>query len=119
VKTEHAGRDLLFKYLAKTFGRDQISANRVVGRSLRLKVDLDVMERFGILVRVGASILGKKTPNLKNVETLLGKVVLLAGTYGRGNLLVLLLGEVPKTNLPALVELRAWMESVGGQMIPR
>jgi anti-anti-sigma factor len=119
VKTEHAGRDLLFKYLAKTFGRDQISANRVVGRSLSLKVDLDVIERFGILVRVGESILGKKTSDLKNVETLLGKVVLLAGTYGRGNLLVLLLGEVPKTNIPALVELRAWMESVGGQIILR
>jgi len=119
VKTERAGRDLLFKHLAKTFGRDRISANRVVGRSLTLKADLDVMERFGILVRVGKSILGKKTHDLKNVENLLGKVVLLAGTYGRGNLLVLLLGEIPKTNIPALVELRAWMESAGGQIILR
>ena len=119
VKTERAGRDLLFKHLAKTFGRDQISANRVVGRSLTLRADLDVLERFGILVRVGKSILGKKTSDLKNVETLLGKVVLLAGTYGRGNLLVLLLGEIPKSNIPALVELRAWMESVGGQIILR
>ena len=99
--------------------RDQISAGRVVGRSLPLKADLDVLERFGILVRVGTSILGKKTSDLKNVETLLGKVVLLAGTYGRGNLLVLLLGESPKSNTPALVELRAWMESVGGQIILR
>jgi anti-anti-sigma factor len=119
VKTERAGRDLLFKYLAKTFGRDQISANRVVGRSLTLKVDLDVIERFGILVRVATSILGKKTSDLKNIETLLGKAVLLAGTYGRGNLLIVLLGEIPKTNIPALVELRAWMESVGGQIILR
>jgi anti-anti-sigma factor len=119
VKTERAGRDLLFKYLAKTFGRDQVSADRVVGRSLPLKADLDVMERFGILVRVGKSILGKKTSDLKNVETLLGKVVLLAGTYGRGNLLVLLLGEIPKTSIPALVELRASMEGVGGQLILR
>ena len=119
VKTEHAGRDLLFKHLAKTFGRERISANRVVGRSLTLKADLDVLERFGILVRVGTSILGKKTSDLKNVETLLGKVVLLAGTYGRGNLLVLLLGEIPKSNIPALVELRAWMESAGGQIILR
>ena len=119
VQTERAGRDLLFKYLAKTFGRDQISANRVVGRSLPLKADLDVLERFGILVRVGKSILGKKTSDLKNVETLLGKVVLLAGTYGRGNLLVLLLGEIPKANIPALAELRAWMENVGGRIILR
>jgi hypothetical protein len=119
VKTERAGRDLLFKYLAKTFGRDQISADRVVGRSLTLNADIDVIERFGILVRVGRSILGKKTSDLKNVETLLGKAVLLAETYGRGNLLVLLLGEIPKSNAPALVELRACMESVGGRIILR
>lgn len=119
VKSERAGRDLLFKYLAKTFGRDQISANRVVGRSLIQKVDLDVVERFGILVRVGKSTLGKKPSDLKNVETLLGKVMLLAGAYGRGHLLVLLLGEIPKNNIPALVELRAVMESVGGRILLR
>jgi anti-anti-sigma factor len=119
VKSERAGRDLLFKYLAKTFGRDQVSANRVVGRALIQTVDLDVVERFGILVRVGKSTLGRKPSDLKNVETLLGKVMLLAGAYGRGNILVLLLGEIPKNNLPALVELKAWMESAGGQIILR
>lgn len=117
LKTERAGRDPLFKYLAKTFGRDRISASRVVGRSLAPKVDLDVMRRFGILVRAGKSVLGKKTSDLKNVEALLGKVVLLAEVYGRGNLLVLLLGELPKNNIPVLVELRAWIDSVGGQII--
>ena len=119
VKTERAGREILFKYLAKTFGRDRISVNRVVGRPLALRVDLDVMQRFGILVRVGKLVLGKKTSDLKNVETLLGKVVLLAGAYGRGNLMVLLLGEIPQNNIPALVELRARIDSVGGQIILR
>lgn len=119
VKTETSGRDLLFKYLAKTFGRAQITPNRAVGRHLTAKVDLDVMERFGILVRLGRSVLGKKPSDLKNVETLLGKVVLLAGVYGRGNLLVILLGEIPKNQGPAFGELRAWMESVGGRTIHR
>ena len=119
VKTERAGRDLLFKVLAKTFGRAHVTANRAVGRSLSLKADLDVLERFGILVRVGRSVLGKKLSDLKNVETLLGKVVLLAGTYGRGNLLVLLLGEIPKNQIPAFGELKAWIESVGGRTVQR
>ena len=70
-------------------------------------------------MRVGKSTLGKKPSDLKNVETLLGKVMLLAGAYGRGNLLVLLLGEIPKNNIPALVELRAWIESVGGRILLR
>ena len=119
VKSEHAGRDLLAKYLAKTFGRTHVRANRVVGRHLPQKADLDVLERFGILVRVGKSIIGKKPSDLRNVETLLGKVVLLAGTYGRGNLLVLLLGEISKNQLPAFGELRAWIESVGGRTLQR
>jgi hypothetical protein len=119
VKGDRAGRDLLFKHLARTFGRDRVSANRVVGRSLAQTVDLDVVERFGILVRVGRTTLGKKPSDLKNVETLLGKVMLLAGAYGRGNLLVLLLGEIPKHNLPALAELRACTESAGGQILLR
>jgi anti-sigma B factor antagonist len=119
VKSERSARDLLFKYLAKTFGRARVSANRAVGRHLSLRVDLDVLERFGILVRVAKSVLGKKPSDLKNVETLLGKVVLLAGTYGRGNLLVLLLGEIPKTQLPAFGEFRAWIESAGGRTLQR
>jgi anti-anti-sigma factor len=119
VKTERSGRDLLFKHLAKTFGRAAITPNRALGRHLTLNVDLDVMERFGILVRLGRSVLGKKASDVKNVETLLGKVVLLAGIYGRGNLLVLLLGEIPKNQDPAFGELRAWMESVGGRILQR
>lgn len=119
VKTERSGRDLLFKHLAKTFGRAQITPNRVLGLHLTQKVDLDVMERFGILVRLGKSVLGKKPSDPKNVETLLGKVVLLAGIYGRGNLLVVLLGEIPKNRGPAWSEVRAWIESVGGRTIQR
>jgi hypothetical protein len=119
VKTERSGRDLLFKHLAKTFGRAQISPNRALGRHLTMNVDLDVMERFGILVRLGRSVLGKKPSDLKNVETLLGKVVLLAGIYGRGNLMIVLLGEIPKNQGPAFGELRTWMESVGGRTIHR
>jgi anti-anti-sigma factor len=117
VKSERAGRDLLFKYLAQTLGRKHVTAHRVVGRSLTPGVDLDVMGRFGILVRVGRSVLGKKPSDLKNVENLLGKVVLLAGTYGRGNLFILLLGEIPKNQVPAFGELKTWMESVGGRAL--
>ena len=119
VKSERLGRDLLQKHLAKTFGRTQITPNRSVGRHLTPRVDLDVMERWGILVSLGRSVLGKKASDLKNVESLLGKVVLLAGVYGRGNLLVLLLGEVPKNQMPAFGELRAWIESVGGRTLQR
>jgi anti-anti-sigma factor len=119
IKTERAARDLLFKYLSKTFGRPQIKANRVVGRQLSLRADLDVMERFGILLRVGKSVLGKKASDLKKVESLLGKVVLLTGTYGRGNLLVLLLGEIPKNQISAFGELKAWLESAGGRTLLR
>lgn len=114
VKSERAARDLLFKYLAKTFGRARVSANSLIGRHRPLRVDLDVMKRFGILVRVGKSVLGKKTSDLKGVENLLGKVMLLAGAYGRGKLLVLLLGEIPKKQIPALEELKALIESAGG-----
>ena len=62
---------------------------------------------------------GKKPSDLKNVENLLGKVVLLAGSYGRGNLFIILLGEIPKNQGSAFGELRAWMESVGGRTIQR
>ena len=119
VKSERSGRDLLLRHLAKTFGRAQITPNRAVGRHLTLKVDIDVMERFGILVRLGRSILGKQSSDLKNAENLLGKVVLLAGIYGRGNLLVILLGDIPKNHGSAFGELRAWMESVGGRTLQR
>jgi hypothetical protein len=119
VKSERAGRDLLFKYLAKTLGRKHVTVNRAVGRSLTPGVDLDVMGRFGILVRVGRSVLGKKPSDLKNVENLLGKVVLLAGIYGRGNLFILLLGEIPKHQVPAFGELKTWVESVGGRALQR
>ncbi len=119
VKTERSGRDLLFKHLAKTFGRTQVTPNRPVGRHLTVRVDLDVLKTFGILVRIGRSILGKKPTDVKNVEKLLGKVVLLAGTYGRGNLLVLLLGEIPKNQVAPFGEFRAWVESVGGRTIHR
>jgi anti-anti-sigma factor len=119
VKTERSGRDLLLKHLANTFGRTQITPNRAVGRHLNLKVDIDVMERFGILVRLGRSVLGKNSSDLKNAENLLGRVVLLAGIYGRGNLLVILLGDIPKNHGSAFGELRAWMESVGGRTFQR
>lgn len=119
IKTERLGRDLLFKHLAKTFGRTQITPNRALGRHLTLNIDLDVTERFGILVRLGKSVLGKKPSDLRNVEILLGKVVLLAGIYGRGNLVVLLLGDIPKNQSPAFAEFRAWVESVGGRTIQR
>ena len=119
VKTERSGRDLLLKHLVKTFGRAQITPNRTVGRHLLLKADIDVMERFGILVRLGRSLLGKKASDLKNTENLLGKVVLLAGSYGRGNLFIILLGEIPKNQGSVFGELRAWMESVGGRTLQR
>jgi hypothetical protein len=119
VKTERSGRDLLLKHLANTFGRTQITPNRAVGRHLNLKVDIDVMERFGILVRLGRSVLGKTSSDLKNAENLLGRVVLLAGIYGRGNLLIILLGDIPKNHGSAFGELRAWMESVGGRTFQR
>jgi len=119
VKTDRSGRDLLFKHLAKTFGRAGVTSDRAVGRHLILSSDLDVMGRFGILVRVGRSVFGKKPSDLKNVETLLGKVVLLAGSYGRGNLFIILLGEIPKNQSSAFGELRAWMESVGARTIQR
>jgi anti-anti-sigma factor len=119
VKSERSGRDLLLKHLVKTFGRAQITPDRAVGRHLTPSADLDVMGRFGILVRVGRSVFGKKPSDLKNVENLLGKVVLLAGSYGRGNLFIILLGETPKNQDSALGELRAWMESVGGRTLQR
>ena len=119
MKSERSARDVLFKHLAKIFGRDKITANRAVGRHLPSRVDLDVLERFGILVHPGKSILGKKPSDTKNVENLLGKVVLLAGAYGRGNLFIVFLGEIPKSQIPAFGELRGWMESVGGRYVQR
>jgi len=119
VKSERSARDLLSKHLAKIFGRDQVTANRVVGRHLPSKVDLDVLERFGILVHLGKSVLGKKPSDTENVEKLLGQVVLLAGAYGRGNLFIVLVGEIPKNPISALGELRGWLESVGGRYVQR
>jgi len=119
LKSERAARDVLSKHLARIFGRDNITANRAVGRHLPSRADLDVLERFGILVHLGKSVLGKKPSDMKTMENLLGQVVLLAGAYGRGNLFILVLGEIPKSQLPAWGELRGWMESVGGRYVQR
>jgi hypothetical protein len=90
-----------------------------VGRHLPSKVDLDVLERFGILVHLGKSVLGKKPSDTNSVERLIGQAVLLAGAYGRGNLFIVLVGEIPKNPISALGELRGWLESVGGRYVQR
>jgi hypothetical protein len=88
-----------------------------VGRHLTTRVEIDVAERFGILVRPGKSLRGKTSKDSKKIEELLGQVVLLAGIYGRGNLFVVLFGEIPKEEAGALGEARALMEHVGGRSI--
>jgi anti-anti-sigma factor len=117
LKSERSARELLLKHLAKIFGKEKVAANRAVGRHLTTRVEIDVAERFGILVRPGKSLRGKTSKDSKKIEELLGQVVLLAGIYGRGNLFVVLFGEIPKEEAGALGEARALMEHVGGRSI--
>jgi anti-sigma B factor antagonist len=117
LKSERSARDLLKKHLAKVFGKERVRTNRAVGRHLVTAAEIDVAERFGILVRLGKAFPGKKPKDAQSVLTLLGQVVVLAGVYGRGNLFVVLLGKLPEEQASALGELRAWVESVGGRQV--
>lgn len=118
LRSERAGRDLLLKHLAGVFGREKVAGSRTVGRQLTTKVDLDVSQRFGVLVKMGRASIGTKPKDLKKVQNLLGQVALLAGMYGRGNLFIVLFGEIPKEHAAAMGELRGWMEGVGGRVVP-
>jgi hypothetical protein len=117
LKSERSARDQFSRQLARVFGKDKIATDRSVGRHVTTKVDLDVAGRFGILVRMARAVLGKKPADAKKVLGLLGQVSFLAGNYGRGNLFVVLFGEIPKEHAPALGELRGWMEGVGGRFV--
>ena len=116
LRSESAARDLLRKQLTKALGADQVSRSREVGRRLKAKVDLDLSERFGVLVRMAGSLLGK-AQDPKKVFSLLGQVVLLAGIYGRGNLFVVLVGDVKRDQALALGELRSWIDAAGGRAL--
>ncbi|HLY73258.1 MAG TPA: hypothetical protein VKU80_04000, partial [Planctomycetota bacterium] len=117
LKSERSARDQFSRQLAKAFGKDNIASARSVGRHVVTKVDLDIAGRFGILVRMAKAVLGKKPSDATKVLALLGQVSLLAGNYGRGNLFVVLFGEISKDHAPALGELRGWMEGVGGRFV--
>jgi anti-anti-sigma factor len=117
LKSERSARNLLKKHVATVFGKDRVMTNRAVGRPLTTAVEIDVAERFGILVRLGKAFLGKKPKDTKSVQTLLGQVVALAGDYGRGNLFVVLFGRLPEENAAMLGKVRAWIESAGGRLV--
>jgi hypothetical protein len=117
IKSESAVRDLIAKYSLKVLGRDEVTRNREVGRHLKTKVEIDLAERFGILVRLAGPLLGKTSLDLKKVLGLLGQVVLLSGIYGRGNLFVVLVGDVKKDHAMALGELRGWIDGAGGTVL--
>jgi anti-anti-sigma factor len=116
-KSERSARELLRKHLATVFGKDRVSTNRAVGRHLTTAVEIDVAERFGILVRLGKDVLGKKPKDAKSVLTLLGHVVVLAGIYGKGNLFVVLFGKLPEEKAAALDDVRAWTDGAGGRLL--
>jgi anti-anti-sigma factor len=117
IRSEQAARDLVTKYSAKVLGREEVTRNREVGRHLKTRVEIDLSERFGVLVRLASSLLGKKTVDPKKVLGLLGQVVLLSGIYGRGNLFVLLVGDFKKDHAMALGELRGWIDGAGGTVL--
>jgi anti-anti-sigma factor len=117
LKSERSARNLLKKHLATVFGKNRVMTNRAVGRPLATAVEIDVAERFGILVRLGKAFLGKKPKDTKSVLTLLGQVVVLGGNYGRGNLFVVLFGKLPAENAALLGKVKAWIESAGGRHV--
>jgi anti-anti-sigma factor len=117
IKNERSARDVLKKHLANVFGKERVMTHRAVGRHLTAAAEIDVAERFGILVRLGKDFLGKKPKDTKSVLTFLGQVVVLAGIYGRGNLFVVLFGKLPENKAGVLGEVRSWMESVGGRQV--
>ncbi|HVR86798.1 MAG TPA: STAS domain-containing protein [Planctomycetota bacterium] len=117
LKSERSARDQFSRQLARVFGKEKITSDRSVGRHVTTKVDLDVAGRFGLLVRMASAVFGKKPADAKKVLGLLGQVSLLAGNYGRGNLFIVLFGEIKKDQAPALGELRGWMEGVGGRFV--
>jgi anti-anti-sigma factor len=117
LKSEPAARDHVRKHLASVLGKEEVTRNREVGRQLKSKVEIDVSERYGVLVRTAGGLFGKKADDLKKVLALLGQVVLLAGVYGRGNLLVVLVGEPRQDQAQRLGELRGWLDSAGGRVI--
>ena len=117
LKSETGAREHVRKHLAGILGKDEVTRNREVGRQLKSKVEIDVSERYGVLVRTAGGLFGKKADDLKKVLALLGQVVLLAGVYGRGNLLVVLVGEPKKDQAQRLGELRGWLDSAGGRVI--
>ena len=119
LRSESAARDHIRKYLTGVLGKEEVARNREVGRQLKTKVEIDVSERFGVLVRTVGALFGKKPDDLKKVLALLGQVVLLAGVYGRGNLLVVLVGEPKQDQALRLGELRGWVDSAGGRVIHR
>jgi hypothetical protein len=116
-KSERSARDVLQKHLTTIFGKERVSTNRAMGRHLTTPVEIDVAERFGILVRLGKDVLGKKPKDPKSVLTLLGQVAVLAGIYGKGNLFVVLFGKLPEDKAGLLGEVRSSMESVGGRLV--
>jgi hypothetical protein len=117
LKSESAARDHVRKHLAGVLGAEEVTRNREVGRHVQTKVEIDVSQRFGVLVRTAGALFGKKPDDLKKVFALLGQVVLLAGAYGRGNLFVVLVGEPKKDQALRLGELRGWVDSAGGRVI--
>lgn len=117
LKSERSARDLFFKKLAKVFGKDKIARDRPVGRHFKTKVALDIAGRFGILVRMAKSVVGKTSSDAQNVLGLLGQVSLLAGNYGSGHLFIVILGEIPEKDTSALGELKGWMEGVGARFV--
>jgi hypothetical protein len=117
LRSENAARDHVRKHLAKVLGPEEVARNREVGRHVKTKVEIDVSERFGVLVRTAGGLFGKKPEDLKKVLALLGQVVLLAGVYGRGNLFVVLVGEHKPEQALRLGELRGWVDSAGGRVI--
>jgi len=111
-KNGRAARDLVSRRLAGVFGRGKVAVDVAVGRRVTAKADLEVAGRFGVVVRLA----GKGTAP-REVPALLGQLVLLGKRYGEGNLFVLLVGELPAAQAPALDEVRGLMERAGARFV--
>lgn len=117
LRSERSARELLFKHASRLFGPDRVARDKPAGRHWTAKVDLDVAGRFGILVRMATPLLRRGPADQRKVLGLLGQTVLLAGAYGRGNLFIVLIGEIPDEGASAAGELRGTMEGAGGRFV--
>jgi anti-anti-sigma factor len=113
LRSERAAREIVEKRLANVFGEGAVASGRTLGSGSMTPADLEVAGRFGIVVRQARPLLGSKKSATEHVETLLGRLVILGGVYGRGDLFLLVWGEVPQGEREGFHAFRGWAEGIG------